>query len=84
MGHMFKLYTVNSRGVPGAGGGSLFFISLGVALLLMGISIVIMPELLALLVAAGIIFAGMGLLAFGMHLRRLEKMQSQFIVEPER
>ncbi|MCB0345816.1 MAG: hypothetical protein KDD66_11915 [Bdellovibrionales bacterium] len=81
---MFKFYSIN-QGVPGASGaGSLFFISLGATLLLMGIAIVIMPELLAFLIAAGIILAGATLIGFGLHLKRLEKLQSQFIVEAQR
>lgn len=80
---MFRFYTMR-QGSALPGSGSAFFISLGIMLLLIGIAIVAMPELLALLVATMIIFAGMGLLGFGMHLRRLEKFQSQFIVEPDR
>ena len=62
---------------PTSGG---VFIALGSIMVLFSILIVIMPQLLALLVASVILFAGVALVSFGVKLKRLGRSGSSIVL----
>jgi len=48
----------------------MFPILIGITLILFGVLVLVMPELLAFLVAFGVIFAGFSLIGLGLSLKR--------------
>ncbi len=77
---MVKIHTFSSENMQPRGLVWIVPFIIGASLVLFGILIVIMPELLAVIVAAGIVFAGVSLLLFSLRLRnsRQKSIHSMF------
>ena len=72
------VYFNHASGSPGRAGGGVMFLIPGVMLIGLGVMILIMPELLAAMVATFFIFVGISLLGLGYNLRRMGAAAQRF------
>lgn len=68
---------VHTAGQQVAQRGSWLVLAPGLMLTLMGIAIILWPQLLAYMVAGVLLFAGVSLLLWGWSLRRAERLRAQ-------